>query len=65
MLPARILTDAASAQKAVPLVFKDISWLWRLAYNCAVEGTSQWVNAGDQIAELFDISREVSHDDVH
>ncbi|KAF5312423.1 hypothetical protein D9619_003715 [Psilocybe cf. subviscida] len=53
---ARILTDAASA---VPLVFKDISWLWRVAYNCAVEGTSQWVNAGDQIAELFDIAREL------
>ncbi|KJA20853.1 hypothetical protein HYPSUDRAFT_68178 [Hypholoma sublateritium FD-334 SS-4] len=56
---ARILTDAASAQKTATLVFKDISWLWRTAYNCAVQGCSEWENAGDAISELFDIAREL------
>ncbi|PPQ85089.1 LOW QUALITY PROTEIN: hypothetical protein CVT25_009048 [Psilocybe cyanescens] len=56
---ARILTEAAVSQKVVSLVFKDISWLWRTAYNCAVQGCAEWENAGDQISELFDIAREL------
>ncbi|KAH9487374.1 hypothetical protein JR316_0001449 [Psilocybe cubensis] len=56
---ARILTEAAVSQKVVPLVFKDISWLWRTAYNCAVQGCAEWENAGDEISELFDIAREL------
>lgn len=56
---ARILTAAASEQRAVSLIFKDVSWLWRTAYNCAVQGCSDWENAGEQISELFDISREL------
>ncbi|CAA7266391.1 unnamed protein product [Cyclocybe aegerita] len=56
---ARILAEAASEQKAVPLVFKDIVWLWKTAYNCAVQGCTEWENAGDQISELFDIAREI------
>ncbi|KIM47342.1 hypothetical protein M413DRAFT_23558 [Hebeloma cylindrosporum] len=56
---ARILTEAASTQKMVTLVFKDISWLWRTAYNCAVQGCTEWENAGEQISELFDIAREL------
>ncbi|KAG6828742.1 hypothetical protein H0H92_006880 [Tricholoma furcatifolium] len=35
---AKILTEAACAQKAMSLISKDVSWLWRTAYNCAVEG---------------------------
>ncbi|KAF8957067.1 meiosis protein SPO22/ZIP4 like-domain-containing protein [Flammula alnicola] len=56
---ARILTEAASTQKLVSLVFKDISWLWKTAYNCAVQGCSEWENAGEQISELFGIAREL------
>ncbi|KIJ97167.1 hypothetical protein K443DRAFT_106039 [Laccaria amethystina LaAM-08-1] len=56
---ARILTAAASEQRAVSLIFKDVSWLWRTAYNCAVQGCSDWENAGEQISELFDISRQL------
>jgi len=41
-------------------MFKEISWLWKTAYNCAVQGCTEWENAGDQISELFDIAREVS-----
>jgi hypothetical protein len=39
---------------------KDISWLWRSAYNSAVQGCSEWENCSDQIAELFDAARIVS-----
>ncbi|TFK38784.1 meiosis protein SPO22/ZIP4 like-domain-containing protein [Crucibulum laeve] len=56
---ARILTEAASAQKAVSLIFKDVSWLWRTAYNCAVQGCSEWEHCEERISELFDISRDL------
>ncbi|KAF8179159.1 meiosis protein SPO22/ZIP4 like-domain-containing protein [Pholiota molesta] len=62
---ARILTDAASAQKMTTLIFKDISWLWRTAYNSAVQGCSEWENAGEQISELFDIARELLEASCH
>jgi len=39
---------------------KDVSWLWRVSYNYAVQGCSEWDGCEEQIAELFDISREVS-----
>jgi len=39
---------------------KDVSWLWRVSYNYAVQGCSEWEGCEEQIAELFDISREVS-----
>ncbi|KAF8798208.1 hypothetical protein BYT27DRAFT_7236741 [Phlegmacium glaucopus] len=56
---ARILTEAASAQKVIVLISKDISWLWRTAYNCAVQGCSEWECVGEQISELFDIAKEL------
>jgi hypothetical protein len=55
------LTEAASTQKMIILIFKDISWLWRSAYNCAVQGCSEWECAGEQISELFDIAKEVTY----
>lgn len=42
-------------------VTKDISWLWRTAYNCAVQGCSEWENTEDEVAELFDIARLVCY----
>ncbi|KAF8168527.1 meiosis protein SPO22/ZIP4 like-domain-containing protein [Crassisporium funariophilum] len=62
---ARILTEAASTQKMMSLVLKDISWLWRTAYNCAVQGCSEWENAGDQISELFGIAGELLEASCH
>ncbi|PPQ65610.1 hypothetical protein CVT24_011819, partial [Panaeolus cyanescens] len=53
---AQVLADSASKQKTLSLVFKDLSWLWRTAYNCAVQGCSEWENAGEQISELFSIA---------
>ncbi|TFK28437.1 hypothetical protein FA15DRAFT_60912 [Coprinopsis marcescibilis] len=54
---AKILVLSALEQKAVSLIHKDISWLWRTAYNCAVQGCSEWEGCGEQISELFDTSR--------
>jgi len=39
---------------------KDISWLWRSAYNAAIQGCAEWGDAGRQIAELFEIANIVS-----
>ncbi|KAF9467007.1 hypothetical protein BDZ94DRAFT_1212000 [Collybia nuda] len=56
---ARILVEAAYAQKATPLISKDISWLWRTAYNCAVQGCSEWEHCERQISDLFDVCRDM------
>lgn len=58
---ARILTEAAATQgqKAISLISKDLSWLWRTAYNCAVQGCYEWDSTSEQITELFNIAREV------
>ncbi|KNZ75710.1 Testis-expressed sequence 11 protein [Termitomyces sp. J132] len=54
---AGILTEAACTQKAMSLISKDVSWLWRTAYNCAVQGCSEWEHCEGRIADLFDIAR--------
>jgi len=43
----------------VSLVIRDVSWLWRTAYNCAVQGCTEWDNAEEKVPPLFDVSREV------
>ncbi|KAH8111444.1 meiosis protein SPO22/ZIP4 like-domain-containing protein [Phellopilus nigrolimitatus] len=45
--------------KTAPFIAKDVSWLWRTAYNAAVQGCSDWEHAESQIADLFDISYEL------
>jgi len=57
-LTAKKLAETASERNEVSLVAKDLSWLWRTAYNCAVQGCSDW-DSEDLISDLFDISREV------
>ncbi|THU92597.1 hypothetical protein K435DRAFT_726088 [Dendrothele bispora CBS 962.96] len=56
---AKVLADAACEQKAIALVIKDISWLWRTAYNCAVQGCSEWEGYQDQISTLFDLAKDL------
>lgn len=41
------------------IVIKDVSWLWRTAYNCAAQGCTEWDNAEERVPPLFDVSREV------
>ncbi|KAK0197894.1 hypothetical protein F5146DRAFT_1099840 [Armillaria mellea] len=56
---AKILIEAANAQKALNLISKDVSWLWRTAFNCAVQGCSEW-EGEERISDLFDIARDAS-----
>jgi len=56
---AKILTEAACAQKMMSLISKDVSWLWRTAYNCAVQGCSEWEQCERQIADLFDLAKDL------
>jgi hypothetical protein len=56
---AKGLAETAAGSNEVSLVAKDLSWLWRTAYNCAIQGCSEWEHSEEQISELFDISREV------
>ncbi|KAK0475156.1 hypothetical protein IW261DRAFT_1595606 [Armillaria novae-zelandiae] len=55
---AKILIEAANAQKALNLIRKDVSWLWRTAFNCAVQGCSEW-ECEERISDLFDIARDL------
>ncbi|OBZ78676.1 hypothetical protein A0H81_00254 [Grifola frondosa] len=56
---AKSLVEAMGAKKNAALVAKDISWLWRTAYNCAVQGCSQWENSEEKVCDLFDIARQL------
>ncbi|KAJ7487188.1 hypothetical protein B0H11DRAFT_1658558, partial [Mycena galericulata] len=51
---------AASAQKAVALIIKDVSWLYRTAYNCAVQGYTEWERCEERISQLFEVTRDVT-----
>ncbi|KAH9982110.1 hypothetical protein BGW80DRAFT_1247083 [Lactifluus volemus] len=56
---ATALVDAACKEKRVSLIIKDVSWLWRTAYNCATQGCADWDNAEEKVSPLFDMSREL------
>ncbi|KAI9445576.1 hypothetical protein H4582DRAFT_2125818 [Lactarius indigo] len=55
---ARALVDAARKERRVSFIIKDISWLWRTAYNCAIQGCTEWDNAEERVPPLFGASRE-------
>ncbi|TBU26328.1 meiosis protein SPO22/ZIP4 like-domain-containing protein [Dichomitus squalens] len=38
---------------------RDISWLWRTAYNAAVQGCAEWEDHENTISDLFDIARQL------
>jgi len=57
---ARSCCEKAVARKAGAMISKDLSWMWRAAYNCGVQGCSEWDSPEDTVSDLFDISREVS-----
>ncbi|RPD58497.1 hypothetical protein L227DRAFT_189115 [Lentinus tigrinus ALCF2SS1-6] len=53
------LVTALESKQNTAVGTKDISWLWRTAYNTAVQGCSEWDNQEDSISDLFDISRQL------
>lgn len=52
-----LVLDAIRQNKA-PLVAKDLSWLWRTAYNSAVSGLGVWDD--EDVTEMFVVARSVS-----
>ncbi|KIY53662.1 SPO22-domain-containing protein [Fistulina hepatica ATCC 64428] len=55
---SKIFAEAAHEQKAVHVIMKDISWIWRTAYNSAVQGCAEWVDHGDRVSELFRLAAD-------
>lgn len=55
---AKSLVESVTHENAT-MVIRDLSWLWRTAYNSAIEGCSVWENQGEQVSEAFDAAREV------
>ncbi|EMD41466.1 hypothetical protein CERSUDRAFT_128264 [Gelatoporia subvermispora B] len=47
------------AQQSAAMVTKDISWLWRTAYNTAVQGCSEWEDSEESVSTLFDTARQL------
>ena len=58
-----LVTALESKQGTAVVGTKDISWLWRTAYNTAIQGCSEWENYEDSISDLFDIARQVGRRD--
>ncbi|KAG9223489.1 hypothetical protein CCMSSC00406_0006981 [Pleurotus cornucopiae] len=55
---AKTLTEAACTQKAFSIINKDVSWLWRTAYNAAIQACTEWEDANEKISDLFEIARD-------
>lgn len=58
-MTATAITKSASEKKESSVIFKDLSWLWRTAYNVAVQGCAEWDESEEALSELFDLSRAV------
>ncbi|KAF7437402.1 hypothetical protein PC9H_004241 [Pleurotus ostreatus] len=56
---AKTLTEAACTQKAFSIINKDVSWLWRTAYNAAIQACTEWEDANEKISDLFEIARDL------
>ncbi|THG97385.1 hypothetical protein EW026_g4602 [Hermanssonia centrifuga] len=56
---AKTLIESFHATKRSTIIAKDVSWLWRTAYNCAVQGCAEWENSEEAVSDLFDIARNL------
>ncbi|KAG0701956.1 meiosis protein SPO22/ZIP4 like-domain-containing protein [Suillus ampliporus] len=41
------------------IIVRDISWLWRTAYNYAIQACSDWEDREDQLSDIFDAARRL------
>ncbi|KAI0651390.1 meiosis protein SPO22/ZIP4 like-domain-containing protein [Trametes meyenii] len=53
------LVTALEKKQNTTVGTKDVSWLWRTAYNTAVQGCSEWENQEDNVSDLFDVARQI------
>ncbi|EPQ61285.1 hypothetical protein GLOTRDRAFT_31559, partial [Gloeophyllum trabeum ATCC 11539] len=56
---AKSCCEKAASRKAGAVISKDVSWLWRAAYNCGVQGCSEWESSPDTVSDLFEATREL------
>ncbi|KAF8919136.1 hypothetical protein CPB85DRAFT_1429768 [Mucidula mucida] len=56
---SKVFVETARTQKSINLISKDLSWLWRTAYNCAIQGCSEWAANHERISDLFDMARDL------
>ncbi|KAH9920328.1 meiosis protein SPO22/ZIP4 like-domain-containing protein [Fomitopsis serialis] len=56
---AILLIKKLGESASLALVTRDISWLWRAAYNCAIQGCSEWEHAEASVSDIFDIARQL------
>lgn len=54
------LVKAMASKDNLPIISKDLSWLWRTAYNAGVAGCQDWEEL--IVAEILDLSREVRYE---
>ncbi|KIJ45216.1 hypothetical protein M422DRAFT_67355 [Sphaerobolus stellatus SS14] len=54
---AQTICEEALRKDNKMLILKDISWLWRTAYNTAVQGCAEWDDSELHLADLFDLAR--------
>lgn len=53
------LVQKASNSNQSHAIMKDISWLWRTAYNCGIKGCTEWSASDEKITSLFVITSQV------
>ncbi|CUA77764.1 hypothetical protein RSOLAG22IIIB_06771 [Rhizoctonia solani] len=51
------LINVMASRDNLAIIAKDLSWLWRTAYNAAVAGCQDWDEL--VVAEIFDLAREL------
>ncbi|CAE6430476.1 unnamed protein product [Rhizoctonia solani] len=51
------LIKIMASKNNLAIIAKDLSWLWRTAYNAAVAGCQDWEEL--VVAEIFDLAREL------
>ncbi|KAG2036233.1 meiosis protein SPO22/ZIP4 like-domain-containing protein [Suillus americanus] len=55
----KIAVTVAESCEQPAILARDVSWLWRTAYNCAIQACSDWEDREDQISDIFDAARRL------
>ncbi|KAJ8589076.1 SPO22-domain-containing protein [Rhizopogon salebrosus TDB-379] len=55
----KIAVTVAECCETPAMIVRDISWLWRSAYNCAIQACLEWEDREGQISDIFDAARQL------
>ncbi|KAJ3483561.1 hypothetical protein NLI96_g6231 [Meripilus lineatus] len=59
VIPGLRFAKKYQASGNITTVLKDVSWLWRTAFNTGVQGCSEWAHLEESVSDAFDIAREL------